>query len=297
MTFASQVKNEIAKSNISKKCCAVSELYGILLVANVFSHTFIKIVTENKEIAKRIPILFKKGFNINVNTHVKNNKFIFEIDNPMEIEKIFSELSYDYKYHINFNLNRGIVDDICCTASFFKGLFLGCAMVASPEKKSHLEFSTSHAKLSREIMALMLDCDMKPKEIVRKNMYVIYFKDTTLVEDFLTMIGATNSAMKIMEAKVQKELINNVNRRVNCETANLAKAIDTSVSQSKIIKKAIDNRGIDIFSENLHETINLRINNLGKSLSELGEMHNPSITKSAINHRMRKIMQIAKENI
>lgn len=295
MTFACKVKQEITKSNISKRCCAVAEIYGILLVCTAFSHTYIKIVTENKDIAKRIPILFKKAFNINISPNIKNNKHIFEIDNPLELTKIFNEFGYDHKYYINYNLNRNVVDAQCCTQSFFKGLFQIAGTVASPEKKTHLEISTTHNILSREILALMLDFSLKPKENVRKNHNVIYFKESSAVEDFLTIMSASNSAMEIMDAKAQKEIRNEVNRRVNCETANLTKTVDASIMQIDTINKAIEKSGIDIFPNNLHDTIKIRQENKEKSLSELAEIL--GISKSAINHRLRKIMQIAKENI
>lgn len=296
MSFASEVKSEIAKSSINSICCAVAEIYGALLVCNIFSHTHIKIVTENKDIAKRYSLLFKKAFNINLQPIKNKNKFVFEIENPFEIAKIFAEFGYDHKYYVNYNLNRNVIDLECCSSSFLKGLFLASGTVASPEKKSHLEISTTRSILSREIMAMMLDFDLKPKEIVRKNHNVIYFKDSTAVENFLTILGATNSTMKIMEEKVKKELRNQVNRQVNCETANLIKAIDTAITQSKTIKDTIDKHTIDIFPKNLHITISLRIKNPELSLTELGEIHNPPLSKSAINHRIRKILQIARES-
>lgn len=297
MSFASDVKNEIAKTSINSKCCAVAEIYGILLVCTIFSHTHIKIVTENREIAKRITLLFKKAFNLNIQPIKNKNKNIFEIENPFEISKIFEKLGYDHKYYINFNLNRNVIDNECCQSSFLKGVFLISGVVASPEKRCHLEISTTRNILSREIMAMMLDFYMKPKEIIRKNQHVIYFKDSVAVENFLMTISATNSAMKIMKAKVEKQLINQVNRRVNCETANLSKVVNASHNQCKIIKEAINLEGIDIFPEKLHITISIRLNNPELSLIEIGELHNPPLSKSAVNHKIRKILDISKKAI
>ncbi len=292
MSFAKEVREEISKTQTSKKCCIISEIYGILLVCNTFSHTYIKILTESASIAKRIQNLFKRAFNINVICKAKNNKKIIEIENPLEIAKIFETLGYDHKYHIAYNLNRNITDDSCCAYAFLKGVFLMSGSVNDPTKKSHLEISTSHNILGREIMSLMLDFNMKPKLSNRKNHTVIYFKDSGEIEDFLTRVSATNSAMKIMEAKAMKEIRNSVNRRVNCETANLGKTIDAAMKQISIIEQVIDVNGIDVFPKNLHITISMRLNNPELSLTELGEIHNPPLSKSALNHRMRKIMQI-----
>lgn len=296
MTFACEVKNEIAKSGISLQCCAIAELYGILLVCNVFSHTLLKITTENAEIAKRISVLFKKAFNISILAVKKNNKYIFELDNPFEISKIFHELGYDHKYYVSFNLNENVIDNECCMASFLKGLFLMSGTVASPDKKTHLEISIAKNTLAQQVVNLMNKSNLTPKESLRKSKHIIYFKNNVFVTDFLIFIGASKASMKIMEAKIEKELINRVNRRVNCETANLTKMVDTAHKQNKLIKSVIDKKGIDIFPEKLQYVIKLRLDNPELGLTQIGLIHNPPITKSAINHKVRKIMQIAKEN-
>lgn len=297
MTFASEVKNEISKSNINSKCCAVAEIYGIFLVCTDFSNTHIKIVTENDEIAIRIADLFKKAFNIDIQPVKNKSKNIFELDNTDDIANIFNELGYDYKYYINFHLNRNVIDEECCVSSFLKGLFLISGVVASPDKKSHLEISTTRNILSREIMSMMLDCGMKPKEIVRKNQNVIYFKESSYVEDFLTRVCANKSCEKIKEGKEHKQLRNHINRQVNCETGNLSKVVNASHNQCQIIKQAIDKKGIEIFPEKLHITISVRLNNPELSLTQIGELHNPELSKSAVNHKMRKIVDIAQKAI
>lgn len=296
MSFATNVRDELSKSSLSKDCCKQSELYGILLLSQIFSHTHIKIVSENINIIKRIQFLFKKNLNINVDFETRNNKNIIEIDNPLELEKIFTNFGYDHKYYISLSLNRNIVDEPCCTISFLRGAFLSSGSVNQPDKKAHLEMSTTHKTLAREIMSLMLDFDLKPKLSTRNNHAVIYFKDSNHIEDFLTSLGASNSAMQVMEAKALKDIRNTVNRRVNCETANIAKSIDAGVRQVRAIKETVEKLGISAFPEKFHETINLRILNPDVSLTVLGEMHTPKLSKSAINHKMRKILEISKRN-
>lgn len=296
MSFASSVKDELCKISVNKDCCKVSELYGILLMSQVFSHTHIKISAENQNIIKRIQFLFKKNLNINIDFETKNSKTVIEIDNPIELENIFELFGYDHKYYINHSLNRNVVDEDCCAIAFLRGAFLSSGSINQPDKKSHMEISTSHQTLSREIMSLMLDFEIKPKITKRNNHSVIYFKDGIEIEDFLTRLGASNSAMQVMEAKALKEIRNSVNRRVNCETANISKTIDAGMKQIKMINTAVEAQGMDIFPENLYETIQLRIENPDLSLVELGDIHSISISKSAVNHRMRKILDIAKRS-
>ncbi len=290
-----QVKKEMCKTQESM-CCTLSELYGICLFASEFSSRVIKIVTENETFAKRVIYDFWRVFSMEISfeKHAKSNKLICKIEDEKSIKIIFSELGYDFKEHVSYRLNRNIIEDDCCKISFLRGVFLSSGIVIDPKKEYHLEIVSTHKSLSREIIALMLDMERSPKITERKGNSVIYFKDSNQIEDFLTMLGASNSAMDIMEAKVEKDLRNRVNRKVNCETANLSKTIEASANQCKVIKRVIDKNGIESFPDNLIETVKLRLENPIASLAELANLSNPPCSKSGLSHRMRKIMTIAK---
>ena len=188
-----------------------------------------------------------------------------------------------------------MLEDDSCGYAFLRGAFLSGGSVTDPGKRYHLELATTHAKVGRETHALMLDLNLSPKETERGGSVVLYFKQSDYIEDFLTTIGAPVCAMEIMEAKVEKELINGVNRRVNCETANLTKVVDAAQEQLAAIRKLEATGRLETLSSKLQETAALRQENPEATLTELAEMMNPPLTKSAMNHRMRKLIELAKE--
>ena len=156
--------------------------------------------------------------------------------------------------------------------------------------------STSHYKVSRETCALLLDAGFSPKETTRGGNSILYFKQSNLIEDFLTAIGAPVCAMGVMEAKVEKDLRNGVNRRVNCETANLTKVVDASMEQVAAIRKLQKRGQLKDLPPKLRETAKLRLENPEATLQELAAMQDPPVSKSAMNHRMRKLVALANES-
>ena len=296
MSFSSEVKNELCKGPLGEDCCVRGEIYGMLIYSSVFAWDGIKIMTENPGIRRRIPALFKRAFGLEVaETLSSGGKSVFEISQPSALQHIFESLGYDYKYHITYPLNRNLVEEDCCRAAFLRGVFLMGGTVAAPDKKCHLEISTSHQSLARQVMSLMLDMNLTPKITVRKNSSVIYFKDTGRVEDFLTLIGAPLSSMAIMEAKVEKALRNTVNRQVNCETANLIKASSAAAQQMMKIQKALDQEGMEAFPPNLQPTVKLRLDHPDCSLAELAALADPPISKPGMSHRLRRIVELAEK--
>lgn len=298
MSFSSEVKNEVSKAPMNADCCTIAEAYGLLLYANIFTFDKIKIMTENPGIRKRIPMLFQRAFSLEISSQQSaGGKTIFEIWEPAALRKIFDSFGYDFKYHITYPLNRNIVEDDCCRAAFLRGIFLMGGAVAAPDKKCHLEISTSHQSLARQVMSLMLDMNFSPKITIRKSSAVIYFKDTAGIEDFLTLIGAPLSSMAIMEAKIEKDLRNSVNRRVNCEAANLIKASSAAAQQIAVIHKVLEREGLEVFPESMHATIRLRLENPSVSLAELAALSDPPMSKPGISHRMKKIVEIAEKSL
>ena len=293
ISFSVKAKEELCRVPINKNCCAVAELYGIFLYANTFDLKQIRIKTELTSVAKRITMLIEKVFNVHIEIKNIGQRLVIEINDDKLLEKIMTEFGYDTKPYISCPLNRNMVEQDCCAASFLRGVFLISGSVASPDKKSHLEIKCSHIALCRQVISLMLDLGIEPKMLTRQTSGVIYLKGTAAIEDFLTRMGACLCAMEIMEAKVEKNLRNNINRQVNCETSNLVKTTDASAKQIAAIEKALLIGGIEIFPENLRETVDLRVANPASSLSELALMFDKPMTKSGLSHRLRKIMQIS----
>ena len=192
--------------------------------------------------------------------------------------------------HVNF----GLLEEEPEQLAFFRGAFLAGGSVTDPAKRYHLELATPHLKVSAEASVLLREIGFSAKETSRAGNSILYFKQSDTIEDFLTAIGAQVSAMGVMEAKVEKDLRNGVNRRVNCETANLSKAVDASFEQLAAIRRLEEAGVLERLPQKLQETARLRRENPEATLSELAEMPDPPVSKSAINHRMRKLMELSK---
>ena len=297
MSFSSNVKAELCKDSLSKKSCAVAEGYGVLLYCNTFSSTEIRIITESRDFAARLPRLFKKAFGITFDQEPAaqdRGKLQFAISSEDKIAKIFETLQMDLKASLTLHVNFGMLEEEAECMAYLRGAFLAGGSVTDPAKRYHLEMTTSHYKVSRETCALLIECGFSPKELSRGGNNILYFKQSDYIEDFLTAIGAQVSAMGVMEAKVEKDLRNGVNRRVNCETANLTKVVDASMGQLAAIRALEEAGELDKLPGKLRETALLRRENPEATLQELAAMLNPPITKSAINHRMRKLLELAR---
>lgn len=297
MSFSSNVKAELCKDSLSKKSCAVAEGYGVLLYCNTFSSTEIRIITESRDFAARLPRLFKKAFGITFDQEPAaqdRGKLQFAISSEDKIAKIFETLQMDLKASLTLHVNFGMLEEEAECMAYLRGAFLAGGSVTDPAKRYHLEMTTSHYKVSRETCALLIECGFSPKELSRGGNNILYFKQSDYIEDFLTAIGAQVSAMGVMEAKVEKDLRNGVNRRVNCETANLTKVVDASMGQMAAIRALEEAGALDKLPGKLRETALLRRENPEATLQELAAMLNPPITKSAINHRMRKLLELAR---
>ena len=168
--------------------------------------------------------------------------------------------------------------------------------VTDPEKRYHLELTTTHQKVARELDALLLDMGYEAKLTGRNGNPVLYFKQSEIIEDFLTLLGAPVCAMDVMQAKMEKDLRNGVNRRVNCETANLTKVVDAAQEQIAAIRRLQEQELLDSLPEKLKLSAQLRLDNPEATLQELADMMDPPVSKSAMNHRMRKLLQLAKES-
>ena len=191
------------------------------------------------------------------------------------------------------HVNYGVLEDECCRVAFARGAFLAGGSVTDPEKRYHLELTTTHQKVARETDALLLELGYGAKLTSRGGNCVLYFKQSELIEDFLTMLGAPVCAMDVMQAKMEKDLRNGVNRRVNCETANLTKVVDAAQEQIAAIRRLQRAGGLEALPEKLRQSAQLRLENPEATLQELADMQTPPVSKSAINHRMRKLVQLA----
>ena len=293
-SFAGAVKEELCRVPLSRKCCAQAEAYGVLLFCNTFRGDEIKIMTESVAFAQRLPVLFKKAFKVTFDRLPDGEgKYIFVINDPKKLAavlQVYGAAPSDVALHINF----AVVEEECCRASFLRGVFFAGGSVTDPAKRYHLELATSHLQVSRELEVLLRECGYPPKSVARNGSFITYFKQSDQIEDFLTLIGAPVAAMSVMSAKLEKDLRNSVNRRLNCDSANLDKAVEAAQEQLESIRKLQRAGLLDQLPDKLQLTAALRLENPELTLSELAEEFDPPVTKSCLNHRLRKITQLAK---
>lgn len=289
MSFSYDVKNELCRLDVQKHCCARAEAYGILLYCNTFNSCEVRIVTENQNFAARLPRLFYRAFHIQFDRRPEAGqagKLVFQITDQEKLNGIIDALGYAPKQNFVIHINFGLLEDECCRASFLRGVFFAGGSVTDPLKRYHLELATSHLQASRELEALLRDNGFPPKGLCRNGSCITYFKQSDQIEDFLTLVGAPVAAMNVMSAKMEKDLRNSVNRRLNCDNANLDKAVDAALEQIDAIRRLMSVGLMDQLPDKLQETAAVRLENPELSLSELAEELDPPVTKSCLNHRL-----------
>ena len=297
MTFSAEVKTELCRDGLAKKCCALAEAYGVLLYANCFAPHLIRIITENDAFAARLPRLFRRAFGLTFDSlppEDKTGKRSFVISNRKNIQTIFAAYGYDANRAVAHHINLAAVEAPCDRIAFLRGAFLAGGSVTDPAKRYHLEFVTSHASVCRELHALLLELEFSPGDSVRGSNYITYFKQSGAIEDLLTTMGASLSAMELMEAKVEKHMANAMNRLTNCDMANADKITGAAAAQLAAIRSIESGPGLEGLPPILQDTALLRIANPACSLTDLAQLAYPPVTKSCMNHRLRKLMEYAK---
>ena len=298
VSFSAGVKAELCKNAAQKHCCAVAECFGILLFCNQFSGTGIRIITESREFAGGLPKLFKKAFGVafdQIPVPDAPGKLNFQITDPEKIAVILEAYGFD-RDTLSLHINLPVVEEECCKAAFLRGAFLAGGSVTDPAKGYHMELTTTHQSVAREGYALIFEVlGFSPKSATRGGGQVLYLKQSDLISDFLTFLGAPVAAMGIIEARLEKELNNRVNRRCNCDDANTSKVVEAAQEQLAAIK-TLHARGLyEHLPLKLQQAAKAREENPELSLTELAAMMEPPITKPAMNHRLKKLVTMAQE--
>lgn len=295
MSFSSEAKAELCQIRLDRKCCALAECYGVLLYCNTFSAVEIKIITASADFALRLPKLFRKAFGFGFDKlppEGGKGKKSFIISDKEKIKKIFESFGAEPDSTLSHHINFGILEEECCRTAFVRGAFFAGGSVTDPEKRYHLEVATPHKSVSRELFSIMLDMGFSPKETQRAGNLLLYFKQADAIADFFTTIGASTTAMNIMTAKVEKEMRNAITRQINCDSANTDKTVAASKAQLDAIKSYIKVFGLEALPDTLRDAALLRITNPEASLAELAQLSYPPVTKSCLNHRLKKIMSL-----
>jgi len=299
VSFSAGAKAEVCRILPNRDCCALAECFGILLFCNSFTSDGIKIITECREFALILPKLFKKAFNINFDifpSMASPGKLVFQIADEEKIAAIMDAFGFEFQDTLALHVNLSLLEEDCCKAFFLRGAFLAGGSVTDPSKGYHMEITTTHQMVARETYTLFQDiAGFYPKTAQRGGGQVLYLKNSDLIADFLAFLGASVAAMGIMEARLEKELNNKVNRRCNCDDANTSKVVEAAQEQIAAIRVLKERGVLAKLPVKLGQAAAAREAHPSASLTELAGMMDPPITKPAMNHRMKKLMELAKE--
>lgn len=297
MSFSAQVKSELCRQSVALVCCAAAEVYGALLFANAFTHQALRIITGSGDFAQRLPRLFQKAFGFGfdrIRPGHGGGKTVLEITDRAKIGAVFAQYGCNPGELLAHHINFGALEEDAARACFLRGAFLAGGSITDPAKRYHLELVTDHKSVAGEAFVLLREMGFAPKETRRKGHYVIYFKQSEAIEDLLTAIGAPVSAMELMNTKAEKLLRNGVNRRVNCEAANVDKTVDAALGQRRAIQILRESGQLETLSVKLQEAARLREENPELSLTQLAALCDPPVTKSSLGHRLRKLIDFSK---
>lgn len=293
MSFSQDVKNELLKTEYEQSCCEKALLYGLCIFGKSFSQYGISMQSENAGIAKLYKTLMKKFCNVkcSVKTSPTGRSYSVNVESKSECDKILSTFG-----HLNsgsLKINHSMFDCDTCVNAFLAGAFLSCGTVSTPQKDYHLEFSIPYLNLSRSLVTLLEEMELAPKTSTRKGYNIVYFKDSGAIEDCLYIMGASSAMFEMMNIEIVKDFRNKANRTANCEAANIEKTVKASFAHIKAIEKIEQVKGLDYLKKDLREMAVLRRDNPELSLSELAKLS--SLSRSGVNHRLNRIVQIAQE--
>jgi DNA-binding protein WhiA len=298
-SFSAAAKAEICRNIPNKNCCALAECFGILLFCNSFDSDCVRIITESREFAYILPKLFKRAFDVEFDTFpsmAAPGKLIFQITDPEKLDLIFAACGFCRGNTLAMHLNLPLVEEECCRTAFLRGAFLAGGSVTDPEKGYHLELSTTHMTVAPEAYTLIHEIlSFYPKVATRGGGQVLYLKQSDQISDFLACLGASVASMGIIEAKLEKELNNKVNRRCNCDDANTSKVVEAAQEQLTAIRVLRERGMVDKLPFKLQQAMIAREQNPEASLSELAGLMDPPISKPAMNHRLKKLLELSKE--
>ncbi len=311
MSFSSDVKGELLNQINDARHCQIAEFSIIFALAGHIKkdHSgtgYLEIKTENLTVAQKSYMLLKKAFDAEVEVMVRNHNLqagtmnyyicVMNQKDVINILKAIKILSGQESQLGDFSvIHHMLVQNTCCKRAFLRGAFLVAGSVTNPEKAYHLEIAVISKNLAEQIRDVVSFFDIDAKIVERKKYHVVYVKEGAQIVDFLNVIGAHKALMEYENVRIVKEVRNSVNRQVNCETANIEKTVNAATRQIEDIKYIQSNMGFSQLTEGLREIALLRLDYPESSLQELGQMLSKPIGKSGVNHRLRKLGEIAEQ--
>lgn len=308
MSFSHEIKNELAHLEPDARCCEIAELAGLvrmdgtILIGNR-KGIGLELVTENNAVARKAYKGLKKLFQVETEITVqrrnrlkKNNVYLVRVPGQPKVMEVLDVLGL-MKDGLMYNpeISETLVQKECCRRSYLRGVFLGAGSLSDPMNSYHLEIVANSEEYAESLVKLIETFGLHPKISSRKNVLLVYLKESEQIADFLNIIGAHQALLELENIRIQKEMRNQVNRLVNCESANMNKTIDAAYRQRMNIELIQKYYGFEKLSEGLRAVAEARMEYPEVSLKELGTFMDPPIGKSGINHRMRKLEELADE--
>ncbi|MGL6173981.1 MAG: DNA-binding protein WhiA [Cellulosilyticaceae bacterium] len=307
MSFSSSVREELIKVPLGPRHCMIAEIGAFILMSGKIEESGgkynIEIQLENEAIARKYFTMIKKTFNINtevtfiIHKSKRKETYILKVEDPDKVKTILEATTIlqaeTNGWILRDYMDQTIVQSICCKRAYLRGAFLGGGSLSDPEKGYHLEFVSPTCEHARYLQEVMNTLEMDAKIVIRKNNYVIYLKEGSQIVDLLNIMGAHVALMELENIRIVKEVRNNVNRLVNCETANLKKTVSAAVRQVQDIEYLQNTVGLSSLPENLQQIARYRLEYSSATLKELGELLSPPVGKSGVNHRLRKLSELA----
>lgn len=307
MSFSVKTKNELARVIPNDPCCQLAELGALVrmdgtLQISTGQQISLQVITENAASARKIFKLMKLLFHVSGEIVVqrkkrlkKNNVYLIKIPPQPVVNTILEKLGVMEYMYSGKTIKKELIKSHCCVKSYLRGAFLGGGSVNNPESTYHLEIITDDYGHAQILADLMHTVGIAGKISERKKWWLVYLKGSEQIVVFLNQVGAHKALLDFENAKIFKEMRNQVNRLVNCETANLSKTVDAAMRQVENIRLISRYHDLDKLSPGLKQVAQLRLQYPDVSLKELGELCEPVVSKSAVNHRMRKLEKLAQE--
>ncbi|MCH5344584.1 MAG: DNA-binding protein WhiA [Acetatifactor sp.] len=283
MSFSSEVKEELAKHISPARHCQIAELAAIMNLCGQYGRDgqgryTIGFQTENESVARKGFTLLKKTYNIDTGVAMSEEQMGDIFQKIGSLEEPVSSL---------------LIKNSCCQRAFLRGAFLSIGSMSDPQKSYHLEFVCTDEEKARQLQGVIQGFGIEAKIILRKKYYVVYLKEGESIVDLLNICEAHVALMKLENLRILKDMRNSINRRVNCETANITKTVNASTRQIEDIEYIRDHYGLEKLSSNLRQMAEIRLEYPDAPLKELGEYLEPPVGKSGVNHRLRKLSEFA----
>ncbi|MBQ9135241.1 MAG: DNA-binding protein WhiA [Lachnospiraceae bacterium] len=283
MSFSANIKEELAKHITSARHCQIAELAAIMHFCGQYGedkegNLTIGFQTENEAVVRKGFTLLKKTYNIDIGVGINGQEKANLIAKTGDLSKQVDPL---------------LIKSACCRRAFLRGAFLCCGSMSDPSKGYHLEFVCVAEMQAEQLQEVIGTFDIEAKIIQRKKYYVVYLKEGAGIVDLLNVMEAHRSLMELENLRILKEMRNSINRRVNCETANIGKTVQAATRQVEDILFIKEHYGFSKLPDNLREMAEVRLEYPDAALKELGEYLSPPVGKSGVNHRLRKLSELA----